>query len=146
MYRTTAFFFSKVIAGTTNRDDFSAEDLPIQVLSPTITGLITYFIIGFDSSAANFFIFWVILLLISNIGGSLGLFIGTIAKDSEVAISLVPIIIMPFMIFSGYFVNRKNTPPWFIWVEWISFIRYAFEGVIINEVIRRMDLYLTPYL
>lgn len=90
--------------------------------------------IGFVPEADNYFIFLVVLILVSNVGSAMGMLLGTAASDASVAISLVPVTLIPFMIFSGFFINTDNVPPYFIWIEYISFIKYGFHALVLNEV------------
>lgn len=94
-----------------------------------------YWIIGFQRTAKAFFIYITSLFLVGNIGSSLGLMVGIVSRDASVAISMVPLIVIPFMIFSGYFINSDSTPPYFIWIEYISFFKYSFRAVVLSEVI-----------
>jgi ABC-type multidrug transport system permease subunit len=123
MYRTSSFYIAKVLS-----------DLPWQIFFPALFSTVTYWMIGFNPHASNFFIFVGILVLAANVGSSLGLLLGILAKDSGTAISLTPIVIMPFMIFSGFFVNSDNVPPYFIWIEYISFVKYGFRALVLNEM------------
>lgn len=90
--------------------------------------------IGFNPSISAFIVFIIVIVLIANVGAALGLLLGIAARDSSTAIALVPIIILPFVIFSGFFVNSHTVPVYFIWVPYISFVRYAFGALVINEV------------
>ena len=38
-----------------------------------------------------------------------------------------------FLMFSGFFLNESNVPAMFIWLKEISFIRYAFQALCVNE-------------
>lgn len=35
--------------------------------------------------------------------------------------------------FSGYFLNESSIPIWVRWLKYISFIRYTFQGLSVNE-------------
>ena len=35
--------------------------------------------------------------------------------------------------FSGYFLNDESIPVWLSWLKYISFIRYAFQALAVNE-------------
>jgi len=37
------------------------------------------------------------------------------------------------MIFSGFLLNTNKTPDYFIWIEYMSFFKYAFRALVINE-------------
>lgn len=122
MYRTISFYFSKVVA-----------DLPFQIIFPCVFGTIVYWMVGFQSDAEKFFIFLTVVILCANIGSGLGFVLGTLARDTSVAISLVPLTVLPFMVFSGFFVNSNSVPDYFIWIQYISFINYGFQALTINE-------------
>jgi ABC-type multidrug transport system permease subunit len=96
--------------------------------------------IGFVPDASKFFIFIAVNIICANVGSAYGMLLGTAAKDTSVAISLQPIVLIPFIIFSGYFINSDNVPPYFIWIEYISFIKYGFHALVVNEVTQGIDL------
>jgi ABC-type multidrug transport system permease subunit len=120
MYSMPAFYFSKIFA-----------DLPFQLVFPTIFSLISYYMVGFQAS--RFVVFWLLVLLVANVGASMGLLVGIKAKDATTAISSVPLVVIPFMLFSGFLINVASTPPYFIWIEYLSPIKYCFQGIAINE-------------
>jgi ATP-binding cassette subfamily G (WHITE) protein 1/ATP-binding cassette subfamily G (WHITE) protein 2 len=120
MYSMPAFFFAKIFA-----------DLPFQLVYPTIFSIISYFMVGFQSD--RFALFWFLVLLVANVGASMGLLVGIKAKDATTAISSVPLVVIPFMLFSGFLINVDSTPPYFIWIEYLSPIKYCFQGIAINE-------------
>lgn len=122
MYRTTAYYLAKMIA-----------DLPFQVVYPTIFSIITYWMIGFQPTFSRFIQYIVILFLCSLCGGSLGLTMSTLAPDASVAGALIPVVLIPFMIFGGFIANFDTIPVFFIWVPYISFIKWGFEALVLNE-------------
>ena len=63
----------------------------------------------------------------------LGVFIGCIFNEIEVALNITPLIFFPMMLFSGFYVNSDSVEPWVKWLEWISPIRYGLESAIYNE-------------
>lgn len=42
-----------------------------------------------------------------------------------------PLVILPFMIFSGFFVHLSDAHPAMQWLFHISFLKYGFEGVMV---------------
>ena len=104
MYSVSAYFFGKVIS-----------DLPASILIPVIFGCIVYFAIGLSTHFTyTFFIFIGVLILLYCAAGSYALIISTIFSDKQLAVTLTPVLIIPFMLFAGFFVNQNNIPIWLI--------------------------------
>jgi hypothetical protein len=61
------------------------------------------------------------------------MFCACIYPDLNVAMAILPMFLMPLMIFCGYFVNADSIPPYFIWIEYMSPMKYGFGAVVINE-------------
>ena len=70
-----------------------------------------------------------IAILLSLCGNSLGLMAGCAFNDIKVATSIVPMVLMPLIIFSGFFANSKNFYVWIGWIQYISPVKYAFEAL-----------------
>ena len=58
---------------------------------------------------------------------------GCAFKDVKVATGIVPMVLMPLIIFSGFFANSKNFYVWIGWLQYLSPVKYAFEALSINE-------------
>eukprot|EP00937_MAST-01D_sp_MAST-1D-sp2_P003420 g3420.t1 len=54
---------------------------------------------------------------------------GTCTYKKEVA----PAFVVLFLMFSGFLINEESVPVWLSWLQEISFIRYAFKALAINE-------------
>lgn len=54
-------------------------------------------------------------------------------NDIGMALTVMPVFMMPLMVFSGFFVNSENLGWWFRWISYISPMRYSFIGLIKNE-------------
>ncbi len=46
---------------------------------------------------------------------------------------MAPPIIVIFVIYTGVFINNDSLPPGSEWLSYISFIKWAFAGITINE-------------
>lgn len=73
------------------------------------------------------------IFLCSFAGNSFGLLASSFFSDPKVASGLVPLIVLPLMLFSGFYKNRKDLPEWLGWIEYISPIKYSFIGLANNE-------------
>ena len=47
------------------------------------------------------------------------------------AVIFGPLVILPFTIFSGFFVHLHHAHPYLQWLFHISFVKYGFEGVMV---------------
>ena len=46
---------------------------------------------------------------------------------------VMPLTILPIMIFGGLFVNLSTIPGWLSWVQYISPIRYSYNGMMVED-------------
>lgn len=59
--------------------------------------------------------------------------IASIFKDLTIALAVLPIILLPLLLFSGLFVNSQSTPGYLRWIKYISPMFYAFVGEMETE-------------
>lgn len=88
--------------------------------------------IDLSNTGGQFFINCLIFALMSFCGSALGLLIGSVILDPKSVSAVVPIIILPFTLFSGFFKNRNDLPGWIGWIEYISPNKYGFIGFVEN--------------
>jgi len=94
---------------------------------------ITYWLIGYNPQADHFIIYIVVVVLISNCGVALGIFIASVIPDLQVALLVAPLVLLPVMLFGGLFVNNSGIPAYFDWIKYISPVKYGFEALAKNE-------------
>jgi len=117
LYSTLPYFLAKL-----------GSDTPVNVLAPFVAGTIAWWMIGFNNNANNFGIFLIIIVLLSNIGYSLGILLNVTFLDPAVVNRIQPLILLPFMLFAGFFINTNSIPNWLDWLEYLSFVKYAFRA------------------
>lgn len=64
---------------------------------------------------------------------SFGYLISCVASDLQVALALAPPLIIPFMLFGGFFLNSESVPSWLIWLRYLSWFMYSNEILVINQ-------------
>lgn len=123
MYYTSAYFLAKTII-----------EGPTLLLFPLIFGTISYWMIGFSSSAEQFVIFLFGIMTFAATAASLFLAIGAIAPNQVVASICAPLVVVLFLLFGGFYVNNDNVPVYFVWLKEVSFFNWGFGILVYNEL------------
>jgi len=122
MYRTDTYFLTKQLV-----------ELPLYIVEPMITLTILYWMVGLNPDAERFFIACAIVLLVVQVVLSLGYFLSCIAPNVDIALACAPVLIIPFMLFGGFYLNNGSVPVWLSWLKYLSWFLYGFEGLLINQ-------------
>jgi ABC-type multidrug transport system ATPase subunit/ABC-type multidrug transport system permease subunit len=119
-YSTGAYFLGKTFA-----------DLPLNIILPFLSVTICYWLVGLNPDPVPWIIVCCVLILMTNVAYSLALLMSCAIPDPSLVVKIQPLILLPFMIFSGFFVNKDSIPVYFIWFEYISFVKYAFRAAFV---------------
>eukprot|EP00179_Madagascaria_erythrocladioides_P008346 CAMPEP_0198309828 /NCGR_PEP_ID=MMETSP1450-20131203/2080_1 /TAXON_ID=753684 ORGANISM="Madagascaria erythrocladiodes, Strain CCMP3234" /NCGR_SAMPLE_ID=MMETSP1450 /ASSEMBLY_ACC=CAM_ASM_001115 /LENGTH=853 /DNA_ID=CAMNT_0044012607 /DNA_START=34 /DNA_END=2591 /DNA_ORIENTATION=+ len=120
-YGTSSYFVAKALV-----------ELPLSLI-PIIFGVIVYYIVGLSPGLDRFAWFLLVLYVTTFTTESLGLCLGAVSPNTDVALGLSPLVLIIFLLFSGFYINSESIPPWMVWIEYISFIPYAYENLVVNE-------------
>ncbi|KAJ1949559.1 hypothetical protein FBU59_001093 [Linderina macrospora] len=121
-YSLSAYFLAKNIV-----------ELPIQIYSPALYAVCAYWLIGFQQTAAKFFLFMVTCIALSMCGFSFGIMLGSAFSSLSVILAILPAVIIPFLLFGGLFVNSGNSTVWLRWIQWLSPIKYGYAALSKNQ-------------
>ena len=108
MYSVSPYFCAKVLS-----------ELPAAIITPVVFGCIVYYAVGLSTVFMwKFAVFCKLILALINYlhivgiliqlyiaAGSYALIISCIFSDKQLAVTLTPVLIIPFMLFAGFFVN-----------------------------------------
>ena len=122
IYRIDIYFLSKTLPG-----------LPWFIITPAVFVSILYWMIGLHDNVATFFTFYALILLTSNCGLSFGYFVSCMSPNIQVSIALGPNLMIPFMLVGGFFIKDSSIPHYIKPLKWLSWFKYAFECLIINQ-------------
>ncbi len=103
------------------------------MLLPFILGTIIYWMSAILNDADAYIRVVLILVLNTQIACSYATFISVLAPNVDAALGMVIPILMPILIFAGFFLNTDSTPVYFIWIKYISWMYYTNESM--NAVI-----------
>lgn len=123
MYTTVPYFLSKIIA-----------ELPYLITLPTLQLAICYFMIGLRGELVAFLTTVLCCICIAWSSTGLGWFIAAATGDLRIASAISAPIIMPFFLFGGLFQSENTTPIYFKPIKWISWFRYGYHMLMVNEL------------
>ncbi|KAK9116165.1 hypothetical protein Sjap_015112 [Stephania japonica] len=108
-------------------------EIPIGAAFPLLFGTILYPMARLHPALSRFGRFCGIVTVESFAASAMGLTVGAMVPTTEAAMALGPSLMTVFIVFGGYYVNADNTPVIFRWIPKVSLIRWAFQGLCINE-------------
>jgi len=122
MYGVLPYFLAK-----------TAGDMTHTILLPTLYGCATYWMANLRPTAPAFFSFLAIFYLTVSTAQSTGLFLSVTIPSLSIGLMLAPAINLFLMILGGFYVPLNNLHPAIEWASWLSFARYGFSALIVNE-------------
>ena len=123
MYRSSSYFWSKILSET-----------PMSFFVPFLVVTITYFGIGFnDELWYKYPQFLLAMCLIYNSFAAIGYIMGTAIASKEVINILTPVVIVPTMLFTGFFVNQDNIPWYLTPFQYLSIFKYGYQSFFLIE-------------
>ena len=114
MYRLSSYFMALTLG-----------DLPMELVLPTVFYAITYWMAGLKHTAWAFFLGLFVLLYSVLCSQGLGLAIGAAVMDQKSATILGSVIMLTFLLASGYYV--QHVPVFISWIKYISISQYTFK-------------------
>ncbi|OVA08139.1 ABC transporter-like [Macleaya cordata] len=108
-------------------------EIPIGAAFPLMFGAVLYPMACLHPTLSRFGKFCGVVSVESFAASAMGLTVGAMVPTPEAALALGPSLMTIFIVFGGYYVNADNTPVIFRWIPRVSLIRWAFQGLCINE-------------
>eukprot|EP00611_Tribonema_gayanum_P017886 TRINITY_DN3082_c1_g1_i3.p1 TRINITY_DN3082_c1_g1~~TRINITY_DN3082_c1_g1_i3.p1 ORF type:complete len:640 (+),score=234.61 TRINITY_DN3082_c1_g1_i3:294-2213(+) len=121
-YYTSAYFMAKVLAETV-----------MQIILPILFTCIVYFLIGLQNEASKFFIFMAFMVLCSLAATSLALLVSAFCRTTDLSVTVLPFMLEICRLFGAFFLSPANTPGYFVWLDALSYVKYCYVGVSLNE-------------
>ncbi|XP_008452359.3 ABC transporter G family member 9 [Cucumis melo] len=130
MYRLSSYFISR-----------TTTDLPMELILPTVFIVIIYAMAGLKRTVANFFATLFSLLLSVLVAQGFGLAMGALVLDQTSATTFASVIMLCFLLTSGYFV--QHVPKFIAWTKYISIGTYSYKLLLISQY-KGSDTYPCP--
>ncbi|KAF4598086.1 hypothetical protein EYR38_006480 [Pleurotus pulmonarius] len=108
-------------------------DLPITLLTTGIFSILLYFIVGLQTSAGQFFVFYLFLVIMALTMKAWFRAIAAAFKSQATAQSVSGLVLLGLVIYTGYTLPKSSMIGALRWITYINPLRYGFEVVLSNE-------------
>lgn len=108
--------------------------LPLELLPQVFFGSLLYAMTGLRPGAEHMFTYIGVLVLENFVGIAIGMCLSAVFGNVEQAAQIAPLIVVVFLTFSGFFLNLESIPAVFAPLKQLSFIRYSFQALAVNEL------------
>eukprot|EP00080_Pristionchus_pacificus_P015257 PDM75277.1 wht-2 [Pristionchus pacificus] len=122
LYSVFSYFVSK-----------SLSYVPLFTLDGLVMVLICYWMVGFSSSISQVLAAILICLLIEQSSSAFGVMLSTISPSYAVAVSLGGPLLTLLSLTGGLYANVGALPAYISWIQYLSWFRYGFEALAINQ-------------
>lgn len=122
-YYASAYVLAKMLAETST-----------QIITPMLFSCIVYWLVGLQPVASKFFIFMAFMVLSNLAAVSLALAVSAWCKTTDMSVTVLPFLFELARLFGGFFLSPANLPQYFSFLDAISFVKYAYVGISLNEL------------
>lgn len=116
-YRLSAYLLAKTLAGA-----------PVKMVPPWIFVTISYWMVAKDADVKTYFAFAGIVILSTLVFNSVGMFIGSVTEDMNVASSLTNVGAFSILTLGGFYL--KKMPSWLEFISSLSMFRFAYRAYV----------------
>jgi ABC-type multidrug transport system ATPase subunit len=113
--------------------------LPMITLTHTIYVVLLYTTTQFPSNGAYFMYFYFLLFITNVTSYYFALFLAAGTGSAQLAFALFPITFLFFSMFAGFTIPVKDVPAGWSWAPYISYARWVYQGLMVNEFDRHGD-------
>lgn len=106
----------------------NVSELPQQVVVPLIGFVPAYFMIGIGHGFAVYLQMQLVVILLYSVSVGLGYMVACMCRRVEIAPIVGTVIMLPFLLPGGLFVNTENKLGFLSWLAYISLITYSFKA------------------
>lgn len=121
-YHLLAWYFANMFAS-----------LVLQLMYSTVYIVLFYYMIGLRPGLEHFLVYLAVGYTMGSIGVVLGTLLGIALPAVHMVTAVVPPLIMPQLIFSGFMIRPGAIPVYFKWLYHISFFQYSFQIIMVDQ-------------
>eukprot|EP00756_Hemistasia_phaeocysticola_P040249 Hpha_TRINITY_DN16853_c3_g2::TRINITY_DN16853_c3_g2_i1::g.150483::m.150483 len=105
-------------------------EIPLLLVGISIGLGLQFALVGLQG---DFHVLFLWLFLFSMAASAVSFLLGAAASNSEVAINLLPLMLVPQILFSGFLASTTSMPVWIRWVQWTCAMKYAMNLILLEE-------------
>ncbi|ORX81260.1 hypothetical protein K493DRAFT_320718 [Basidiobolus meristosporus CBS 931.73] len=121
-YYPSAFYIAQMVA-----------DIPFLMVQILLFSSVLYWMAGLQADAGKFFMFMFILLVSSFSLTAYFRMFAAFSKDFDTASRYSGLVLMAYLLYTGYLIPKTQMHPWFVWIFWINPLAYGFKALMSNE-------------
>ncbi|KAI6228205.1 ABC transporter domain-containing protein [Aphelenchoides besseyi] len=107
--------------------------LPLFTLDGIVMVTISYWMIGLHNTATSFFTTLLTTILVEWSAVSVGIMVSAAAPSYAFAVSISGPLLTMFSLTGGLYTNVAKMPVWIRWIQYLSWFRFGYEALIVNE-------------
>ncbi|KAL2609451.1 hypothetical protein R1flu_028024 [Riccia fluitans] len=111
--------------------------LPFLLFLAVLCTCISYFAVGLVWKANAALFFMMVIFLVLTMSNAFVACVSAVAPNFTVALGVVGGISAYMFLFSGFFMNRKEVPWYWLWIHYSSLFKYSYESLLANELTNR---------
>lgn len=96
-------------------------------------GTLIYWMCGFVSSAENFIIFMVLIIMTNMAFAAWFFFVTAIAPDIHISKPIAMISVVFFILFAGFVVSKDQLPDFLVFLYWLDPISWCMRAMAVNQ-------------
>lgn len=107
--------------------------IPFVAIITILFTCISYYMVNFHNGSEHFFYFLLMLFISLYVADSIVVCVSAIVPWYLIGIAITAGMYGLWMLLSGFLIKKADIPIGWKWCFYLSFERYAFEGVMVNE-------------
>ncbi|KAF4045629.1 ABC-2 type transporter [Phytophthora infestans] len=118
LYHLFSWFLSK-----------NVSELPMQIILPIVFFVPIYFLMGIGHGFDVYIYMQIVMILVNSCAIGLDYMVSCLVPRVDIAPLIGMVLIMPFMLFGGLLINSDDCPDYFIWIQYVSPVKYGYEAI-----------------
>ena len=117
-------------------------ELPLALLNSVIQVSAAYWIVGFTGNFVN----WIAIVFCSALAtSSVGWLVSSTAPSPFTALRLIPVVLLPQLLFSGLLTDVELIPAWLNWMEYLCFLKCCINLAFLVEMKEYLNMEHVPH-